>query len=286
MYTIIKYGVMIMVYKIFGELADNKKDANLSLRVSKETRNYFEQHAKSKYGDNATALKDILLRYIETITYKRGTINHNQVYIILPKIAKMENIKRDYITHATIHKIKIDYGIKPHEEFIDLKNSVTPVNVYDYSKDYDHYDELSNQVLRGQAYNIGFDENEFIVIYFYLNNHLDTFNNGCYSIGSNNKNGHMGFIMFEFEDVLYHVILTYVLDDDGVMNHGNAEIKYGSEAYKMAKNKDNLELAKFIDSYNPNTSNIEQDLAALKNKKEDLERQIHEINAQIKQLKK
>lgn len=286
MYTLIKYVVMIMTYKIFGELADNKKDANLSLRVSKETRYYFEEHAKSKYGDNATALKDILLRYMETIAYKRGTINHNQVYIILPKISKMENIERDYPTQATIHKIKIDDKIKPYEEFISLENSITPVEVYDYIKDYDSYDELSNQILKDQAYHIGFDENDFIVVYFYLNNHLDTFNNGGYSIGPNNKCGHMGFIMFEFEGVLYHVILTYVLDDDGVMNYGNAEIKYGSEAYKMAKNKDNLELAKFIDSYNPNTSNIEQDMVALKNKKEDLERQIREINAQIKKLKK
>ena len=121
MYTIIKYGVMVMVYKIFGELADDKKDANLSLRVSQETRNYFEQHAKSKYGDNTTALKDILLRYMETIAYKRGTINHNQTYIILPKINKMENIERDYTTQTTIREIEIGSDFDPHEEFIDLK---------------------------------------------------------------------------------------------------------------------------------------------------------------------
>lgn len=286
MYTLIQYVVMIMVYKIFGKLEDDKKDANLSLRVSKETRNYFEQHAKSKYGDNATALKDILLRYMETIAYKRGTINHNQVYIILPKISKMENIERDYHTHAAINKIEIANEIKPHKEFISLKNSITPVEVYDYSKDYDSYDELSNQILKDQAYHMGFDENDFIVVYFYLNNHLDTFNNGSYSIGPNNKRGHMGFIMFEFEDVLYHVVLTYVIGDNGLLTNGSARIIYGSDAYKIAKNNDNMELAKFIDKYNPTTSNIEQDIAALKNKKEELQKQIHDINNQLKKIKK
>ena len=286
MYTISKCGVMIMVYKIFGELADDKKDANLSFRVSKETRNYFEQHAKSKYGDNATALKDILLRYMEAIAYKRGTINYEQTYIILPKIDKMENIERDYTTHATIHKIEIGSNFNPHESLIDLYNSVTPINVYDYGKDYENYDELSNQQLKSQAYEIGYDEDDFIVVFFYLNNHLDIFNNGSYSIGLNNKNGHMGFLMFDFEDVLYHIILNYVIDDNGTLTNGNAEIIYGSEAYKLAKNKNNMELARFIDKYNPNTSNIEQDIAALKSKKEDLQQQIQEINVQIKQLKK
>ena len=286
MYTTSKCGVMVMVYKIFGELADDKKDANLSLRVSKETRNYFEQHAKSKYGDNATALKDILLRYMETIAYKRGTINHKQTYIILPKIDIMENIERDYTTQATIHKIDIDSNFNPYGSLIDLYHSVTPVDVYDYSKDYKSYDELSNQQLKSQAYTIGYGEDDFIVVYFYLNNHLDIFNNGSYSIGPNNKNGHMGFLMFDFEDVLYHIILNYVIDDNGTLTNGIAEIIYGSEAYKLAKNKNNMELARFIDKYNPNTSNIEQDIAALKSKKEDLQQQIQEINAQIKQLKK
>ena len=39
MYTLNKDNVMVMVYKIFGEIHDDKKDDNLSLRVSKETRN-------------------------------------------------------------------------------------------------------------------------------------------------------------------------------------------------------------------------------------------------------
>ncbi|WP_405265310.1 hypothetical protein [Methanobrevibacter sp.] len=272
-----------MVYKIFGELNDDKKDANLSLRVSKETRNLFEQHAKGKYGDNATALKDILLRYMETIAYKRGTINSNAMYIIVPKIKKMENIVRDYKTQFVIHDTNQPLEYFPPNE---LKYSVSPFDIYDYGKDYLNFDEYGSQILFHQAAAMGYGENDFIVVFFYLNNLLDIFNEGIYSIGPNNPNGHMGFIMFEFQDVVYHVILTYVLDDDGVMTMGNAEIKYGLEAYKFAKNKDNLELAKFIDSYNPNTSNIEQDITALKNKREDLERQIQEINAQIKKLKK
>ena len=182
--------------------------------------------------------------------------------------------------------IEIANEIKPHKEFISLKNSITPVEVYDYSKDYDSYDELSNQILKDQAYHMGFDENDFIVVYFYLNNHLDTFNNGSYSIGPNNKRGHMGFIMFEFEDVLYHVVLTYVIGDNGLLTNGSARIIYGSDAYKIAKNNDNMELAKFIDKYNPTTSNIEQDIAALKNKKEELQKQIHDINNQLKKIKK
>lgn len=286
MYTLIKYVVRVMVYKIFGDLIEEDKSGNLSFRVSLKTKEYFEQHAKDKYGDNTTALNHILIKYMETIPYKRGTINHNLTYIILQKIKKMENIERDYITRATIHKTDSNYDFKPHEELTDLEDSVTPVNIYDYSKDYYNYDELPNQVLKGQAYQIGYDEDDFIVVYFYLNNHLDISNNGIYCIGPNNPNGHMGFIMFEFEDILYHVILTYVLDDNGVMTIGNAEIKYGSDAYKFAKNKDNMELAKFIDKYNPTTSNIEQDIMALKSKKAELQKQIHEINDQIKQLKK
>lgn len=283
MYTLNKDNVMVMVYKIFGELHDDKKDANLSLRVSKETRNYFEQHAKSKYGDNATALKDILLRYMETIAYKRGTINSNAMYIIVPKIKKMENIVSDYPTQFVIHDTNEPLEYFPPNE---LKYSVSPFHIYDFGKDYLRFDEYGPQILFHQAAGLGYGRDDFIVVYFYLNNLLDTFNNGIYSIGPNNPNGHMGFIMFEFEDVVYHVTLTYVLDDDGVMNLGNAEIRYGSEAYKLAKYKDNLELAKFIDSCNPNTSNIDQDLIALKNKKEDLQRQIQEINTQIKKLKK
>ena len=283
MYTLNKDNVIVMVYKIFGELNDNKKDANLSLRVSKETRNLFEQHAKGKYGDNATALKDIMLRYMETIAYKRGTINNNQMYMILPKIKSMNNIERDYKTISTIYDTGINSEYNPTNELMSI---VSPVDVYDYGNDYNSFDEAENQILFHEAAAMGYGENDFIVVFFYLNNLLDIFNDGIYSIGQNNPNGHMGFIMFEYEDVVYHMILTYVLDDDGVMDIGKAEIKYGSEAYKFAKNKDNLELAKFIDSYNPNTSNIEQDITALKNKREDLERQIQEINAQIKKLKK
>ena len=283
MYTLNKDNVIVMVYKIFGELNDNKKDANLSLRVSKETRNLFEQHAKGKYGDNATALKDIMLRYMETIAYKRGTINNNQMYMILPKIKSMNNIERDYKTISTIYDTGINSEYNPTNELMSI---VSPVDVYDYGNDYNSFDEAENQILFHEAAAMGYGENDFIVVFFYLNNLLDIFNDGIYSIGQNNPNGHMGFIMFEYEDVVYHMILTYVLDDDGVMDIGKAEIKYGSEAYKFAKNKDNLELAKFIDSYNPNTSNIEQDITALKNKREDLKRQIQEINAQIKKLKK
>ena len=283
MYTLNKDNVIVMVYKIFGELNDNKKDANLSLRVSKETRNLFEQHAKGKYGDNATALKDILLRYMEGLSYKRGTINNNQMYMILPKIKSMNNIERDYKTISTIYDTGINSEYNPTNELMSI---VSPVDVYDYGNDYNSFDEAENQILFHEAAAMGYGENDFIVVFFYLNNLLDIFNDGIYSIGQNNPNGHMGFIMFEYEDVVYHMILTYVLDDDGVMDIGKAEIKYGSEAYKFAKNKDNLELAKFIDSYNPNTSNIEQDITALKNKREDLKRQIQEINAQIKKLKK
>ena len=283
MYTLNKDNVIVMVYKIFGELNDNKKDANLSLRVSKETRNLFEQHAKGKYGDNATALKDILLRYMEGLSYKRGTINNNQMYMILPKIKSMKNIERDYKTVSTIYDTGINSEYNPTNELMSI---VSPVDVYDYGNDYNSFDEAENQILFHEAAAMGYGENDFIVVFFYLNNLLDIFNDGIYSIGQNNPNGHMGFIMFEYEDVVYHMILTYVLDDDGVMDIGKAEIKYGSEAYKFAKNKDNLELAKFIDSYNPNTSNIEQDITALKNKREDLKRQIQEINAQIKKLKK
>lgn len=286
MYTLIKCVVMVMVYKIFGELIDNGKDANLSLRVSKETRNYFEQHAKSKYGDNATALKDILLRYMEKIAYKRGTINYNQTCIILPKIDKMENIKRDYITKAHIYEVKIDDNLNPAESFFHLEDSVTPVDIYDYGNDYESYDEISNQALMHQAAAIGYGKDQFIVVYFYLNNHLDMFYNGCYSLSPHNKNEHAGFLMFEFEDVIYHIVLNYVIDDNGILTDGDAEIIYGSDAYNMAKNRGNMELAKFIDKYNPNTSNIEQDIVALKSKKEDLKQQIHEIDAQIKQLKK
>lgn len=283
MYTLNNDNVMVMVYKIFGELNDDKKDANLSLRVSKETRNLFEQHAKSKYGDNTTALKDILLRYMETIAYKRGTINNNAMYIIVPKIKKMENIVRDYQTQYVIHDTKRPLEYFPPNE---LEYIVSPFDIYDYAKDYFRYDEYGPLQLASQAASEGYGADNFIYIYFDLNNLLDTFNDGVYSIGPNNKNAHMGFIMFEFEGVLYHVVLTYVLDDDGIMDYGIAELKYGSEAYKIAKHKDNLELAKFIDRYNPDTSNIEQDLTALKNKREDLERQIQEINAQIKKLKK
>ena len=57
------------------------------------------------------------------------------------------------------------------------------------------------------------------------------------------------------------------------------------DAYNLAKEKDNLQLAKIIDKYNHDSTNIEQNIDDLKNKKKELEKQIKEINRQIKMLK-
>jgi len=130
-----------------------------------------------------------------------------------------------------------------------------------------------------------YEKEGYIIAHFYLNNYLDKFNNGIYSLDSSNQNTHRGFIMFEYNGQIYNIVLTYELDENGILDSGKAKIISNSDAYNLAKEKDNIQLAKIIDKYNHNSTNIKQNIDDLKNKKKELEKQLKEINRQIKMLR-
>ena len=266
-----------MTYKIFGDIQEGTKEKILSFRVSKEVHSYFESHANARYEDVATGLTQILFQYMESIAFKRGTINNTPMYIILPK--------EDIINkEAKIRDTKNEPPFNPCEEYSKI-NDVTKVNIYDDVDSYlfENRPFDSEEDIKDMARAYG--KEGYIIAHFYLNNYLDKFNNGIYSLDSNNQNAHRGFIMFEYNGQIYNIVLTYELDENGILDSGKAKIISDSEAYNLAKEKDNIQLAKIIDKYNHNAANLEQNIDDLKNKKKELERQLKEINRQIKMLR-
>ena len=266
-----------MTYKIFGKINDEKKEKILSFRVSKKMHSYFETHAKEAYGDTTTGLKEIMFQYMENITYKRGTIYNNPMFIILPK----EDIINE---QAKIRDTKNEPPFNPCEEYNKI-NDITKVKIYDHIESYilenrplDSEEDIRDIV---RAYS----KDGYIIAHFYLNNYLDKFNKGIYSLDSNHQNAHRGFIMFECDNQIYNIVLTYELDENGLLKSGKANIISNSDAYNLAKEKDNIQLAKIIDKYNHESTNIEQNIDDLKNKKKELERQLKEVNRQIKMLR-
>lgn len=266
-----------MTYKIFGDIKETDKEKILSFRVSKKVYNIFVSHAEAKYGDKTTGLNQILLQYLESVTFKRGTIYNNPMFIILPK--------EDIINkQAKIRDTKNEPPINPCEEYNKI-DDITKVKIYDHIESYilENRPLDSEEDIRDIAR--AYSKDGYIIAHFYLNNYLDKSNNGIYSLDSNHQNAHMGFIMFEYNNQIYNIVLAYELDENGLLKSGKANIISNSDAYKLAREKDNLQLAKIIDKYNHNSTNIEQNIDDLKNKKKELERQLKEINRQIKMLK-
>lgn len=277
--------------KIFGPIKDNKKDVVLSCRISKEIDKIFKEHVDSlnenikdnKKKDKATVLKEIFLNYIENMCYKRGTINYKPVYIFLPKIKNTENFHQDYGDPFIIHEYDAESPTTdPLTDLTTLFDSVHPVGIYDYAKDYYSYDEIEKQILIRRS---EFKPEETLVVSFYLNNQLDRLKNGYYSEGLKDKNMHEGFLIFEYEDFTYNIKYKYLLENDKA-EYKIANLITNEEAYERAKFCNNIELAQIIDNYAKGLSNIENDIRILKSKRDYHQKQIKDINKQIKKLKK
>ena len=262
---------------IFGRFTDKKggKTASLCCRVSEETRKLFEAHAKAKYGDMATGLKEILFDYMSQYPFRRQTF-FIDVNIFVP-IFKNDNYKG-----KLPYDMNIDLFSFPPKDFDDIGN----VLVLD-SKDYtdwksdsflrDTYDDVNYWIEQETDYSL----DDGVVISGFLNNYLDTQVDGLYRAFpnyENTDNAHRGLFIFELMGVYCYIVFEFSIDEFNNVHVFLVESISDVSASNLAIECGNIELLNFIDSLHKGTSDIEIANEVLLKEREELLKQIAKIN--------
>ena len=270
---------------IFGEFKDKEggKTASLSCRVSEETRKLFEAHAKLNYGDMATGLKLILFDYMSRYAFRRQIVNI-PVNIFIPLVEMEDNEGRMLPCDTRIKIItNFEWTIEHCSNLNSTNCSVTDYRGFTPSNEYekDEYDKLSHWLHKESDYTL----DDGIIITEFLNNYLDKNIDGIYRCIDNLENYHKGLFIFEFEGEYYYITTFFGAWDEPELSDTPAcYLISNEEAYEKAFECGNFELAKFIDSLNEGTSNIEKDKEALEDKKEKLIHQLKEIDEKLTKL--
>jgi len=270
-----------MVENLFGEYWDDDvKSETICFRVSKKAKEYFVSHANGKYGSTQKAMESIFKEYMESIDYKRGKVNQ-VVVLLIPKFYS----KKDLDEIKDFEIIDFDDDGFWHEKLFDefsfklIDNFHNDVVVKSYDplvelSDYDKY--YFNENLDIDGFEINLDD--YIIIPFHLNNHLDVFKDGVYkTLGGSH---HTGLIISQFNDIDFYIRFYFEMGEQPSFN-----IITNEKAFDLAIEVNNENLAKTIASFKDiNSKNA--DIESLKYKKEQLEKQISDINNRIEKLQK
>lgn len=270
-----------MSWNFFGEYWDNdaKKDT-ICFRVSKKAKNYFTNHANGAYGSTQKAMEMLFKKYMESIIYKRGKVN-GIVVLLVPKFNSRDELKK--IKDSEL--IEFDDDCLWYEQYLDkytihLEDKIIDdvvVNSYYLSNGITQMDRTRfNEDLEIDGFDV--DINDYIVIPFYLNNHLDIFKNGVYrSIGSDN---HSGLIISTYNNIELYIYFEF--NYNRWLN--KISLLSNNEAYELAMKVDNVPLARIIASFNKDIDLFEQDITSLKYKRLQLEKEIMAIDEQLKKI--
>ena len=266
-----------MNFKLFEEFKDSKKDDTITFRLSSTAKEYFKQHAEACYGSTQKAMDEVFKRYIETITFKRGLVNRTAT-IFLPKAYKTSELERDYGNPLTVYELdeNIIIGTKEESEISDniiFDNATTISDVSEYMQN-----EYKNFLVHEGDYT---PIEDYILVTFNLNNYLDKFINGVYCSGD--IGFHEGLVICIYNDIHYYI--HFIFSEETYRSEIFTTLISNKEAYDLAMRADNPDLAEVIDGFNEGISNIEMDKSKLLLKKKNLEKQIMEINVQLKNLK-
>ncbi len=270
-----------MSWNFFGEYWDKdaKKDT-ICFRVSKKVKDYFTNHANGAYGSTQKAMEVIFKKYMESIIYKRGKVN-GIVVLLVPKFNSKEELEK--IKDSEL--IEYDDDTFWHEQFLDkytirLEDKIIDdvvVNSYYVSNGITQVDrKFFNENLEIDGFDVNVDD--YIVIPFYLNNHLDIFKNGVYrAIGGDD---HSGLIITTYKDIELYIYFEF--NYDRLLK--KFSLLSNNEAYELAMKVDNVPLARIIASFNNDIDLFEQDIASLKYKRLQLEKDIMAIDEQLKKI--
>ncbi len=263
--------------KLFGEFKDLKKDDTITFRLSSTAKEYFKQHAESHYGSTQKAMDEIFKRYMETITFKRDVVNRNAT-IFLPKVNNIKELEREYGTPLTVYDFDENSFVNPKEETnindnIIFDNASPINNISEYMQE-----EYKNFLIHEGDYT---PIENYVIVTFNLNNYLDEFIDGVYCNGD--IKFHSGLVICIYNDIPYFIYFRF--GEEAYRSEIYVKLVSNSEAYNLAMNTSNIELAGIIDRFNDGISNIEKDKSKLLLKKKNLEKQIREIDTQLKNLK-
>ena len=276
---------MIVKKNIFGKLQDKGKEKIISFRVSKETYDLFKPHAESKFGDVSNGLKEIFLDYMSQYPLRRQSLR--QCIRIFVPIFK-ENTNMGNLPY------KLDFDdslISCPDDMEDIENTLLSK---EYISDFrkvdlsgwwveETYNELSGWLSKDTDYAL----EDGVVIESPLNNFLDDNFEGIYSSGEENPNHHLGLIIFKFEGEYYYIIISFKVfkyNDSFKIRSWSPWMVSNNDAYKIAIDMGNVNLAKFIDKFNKGVSNVETNKQLLIDKKKDLLHQLEVVEDRLSKL--
>ena len=269
----------------FGKFRDDNGDATMSFRISKETKELFKTHAEKRYGGTANALKEIFLEYMSRYAFRRQTIDYF-VRIWIPRCESEEDFHKYQLL-----PVDSDYGsLIPPTKLDDLNNviveshNIEDVRTWDLEDDFvkSNYDDLNGWIEKKSMYCL----DDGIVITIPLNNQLDSDNEGIYGgVGfENNLSYHHGISIVEFEGVVYYVLYSFQINPNTTIypvEIFSALLVTNRDAFNYAVDCGNMDLAVLIDTFNEDTSNIEDDKQLLLDKRENLLHQLDEIDEKL-----
>ena len=270
---------------LFGKFRDERKEKTLSFRVSKETHDLFKKHADYNFGDVSKGLKEIFIDYMSQHAFRRQTLTHN-VKMFIPKCNE-----EDFEKQISLPCDNYNIGITNIPfDLLDLENVIIDSRgITDYSKldlniwsNKDSYEDDSGWVSKNSSYNI----DDGFIVEFSINNQLDKDKHGIYCINDEKdeeNNAHSGLVIVSHEDMVYYVefLFTIDLDDMSPIDVISPQLITNEDAFQLAWDCGNLELAKLIDSFKDGISNIEHDKEMLMEKREHLLHQIEEIDDKL-----
>lgn len=269
----------------FGKFRDDEKEETMSFRISKQTKELFKTHAEKRYGGTSNALKEIFLEYMSQYAFRRQTIDYF-VRIWIPICESEEDFDK-----YPLLPIDSDYGslILP-QKIDDLNNvivesqDIEDVRTWDLNDGFlkSKYDDLKGWLDKKSRYTL----EEGIVITIPLNNQLDSYNEGIFgSVGFDKcLSTHHGISIVEFEGVVYYVLYSFTINPNKTIypvEIYSPLLVTNRDAFNHAVDCGNMDLAVLIDTFNDDTSNIEDDKQLLLDKRENLLRQLDEIDEKL-----
>lgn len=276
---------------LFGNYKDNGKEKSMSFRVSKETQRIFDIHSKKVYGGRSEGLKKIFLDYMSKHAFKRQSLNYKiRIYVprkgtpyeskplFLPFQDHIQNVSPMYfkdldnVENIVISGLGIVYSKERDEQYDSEVDSLINEDYQSFlTKYYPHPDV---------------DIRDFLVVEIALNNFLDYEMDGIYSNNPNSKNDswHSGLNIVDYNGEVYYISYSFEIDPSGeVVVHSPLLLSNGN-SYNFALDCGNIELSKLIDRFNDGTSNIQKNKQLLNEKRENLLKQLEEIDKTLSKL--
>ena len=236
----------------FSEILDDDvKSDTICFRVSKNIKKQFVAHANGKYGSSQKAMEKIFKDYMETVIYKRGKVN-GVTALEIPKFDSKDNLEEIKNSNIKIKKINL----------VNFGENNFKIN-----------DNISKDVIVKS-----FSSDDSIIVPFFFNNYLDNFIDGVYS--SVGDEYHSGLVMSYYNGIDFYILFKF----SNLKQLDYFSLISKKQAYELALNVDNKELAEIIIKFNDD--NIELDnINYLKSKKIQLENELSVINEKLKKMK-